>query len=367
MAQNRNYWMLAAGIGVGMAARAIVRKMRSYDLHVKHVLITGGSRGLGLVLARQLAQQGARLSICSRDAEELDRARQDLSAYGEDVFTATCDVTVQSDVERLVREVRDHFGPIDVLVNNAGVIQVGPFENMTLKEYEEAMQTHFYAPLYTVLAVAPEMQQRKKGRIVNISSFGGKVSAPHLLPYCASKFALVGFSKGLRSELSKDGVWVTTVCPGLVRTGSPRNVIVKGQHESEYNWFKTGDSIPLLSASAESAASQILDALKHGDAELVITVPAKLATVVNELFPEFTADVLSLINRFLPAPAPDGADNPRLRGYQSETESSHSGLARLSDQAAEKNNEIPGNPPEGNLPEPSHQIDSPNPYEAGMG
>lgn len=187
------------------------------------------------------------------------------------------------------------------------------------------------------------------------------------MPYCASKFALVGFSKGLRSELSKNDVWVTTVCPGLVRTGSPRNVIVKGQHESEYNWFKTGDSIPLLSASAESAASQILDALKHGDAELVITVPAKVATVVNELFPEFTADVLSLINRFLPAPAPDGDNNPRLRGYQSETESSHSGLARLSDEAARKNNEIPGNPPEGNLPQPTHQSDSPNPYEAGLG
>lgn len=355
MAPNRNYWKVAAGVGVWMVARAIIRKMRSYDLRGKNVLITGGSRGLGLVMARQLVQQGAHLAICSRDAEELNRTHQDLSAYGQKVFTTTCDVTSQSEVESMIRQVRDHFGSIDVLINNAGVIQVGPFENMTLQEYDEAMQTHFYAPLYTVLAVAPEMQQRKQGRIVNISSFGGKVSAPHLLPYCASKFALVGFSKGLRAELSKDDVWVTTVCPGLIRTGSPRNVIVKGQHESEYNWFKTSDSIPLLSASAESAARQIIDALKHGDAELVITVPAKVATVVHELFPEFTADVLSFINRFLPAPSGEGRENPRLRGYQSETESSHSGFARLSDAAARDNNEIPGNLPEPGFSSPSHK------------
>jgi len=309
MAPNRNYWKVAAGVGIWMAARAIIRKRRSYDLRGKNVLITGGSRGLGLVMACQLAQQGARLAICSRDAEELNRARQDLCSYGQKVFTTTCDVTSQSEVESMIRQVRDYFGPIDVLINNAGVIQVGPFANMTLQEYEEAMQTHFYAPLYIVLAVAPEMKRRKQGRIVNISSFGGKVSAPHLLPYCASKFALVGFSKGLRAELSKDGVWVTTICPGLIRTGSPRNVLVKGQHQSEYNWFKTTDSILLLSASAESAARQIIDALKHGDAELVITVPAKVATVVHELFPEFTADVLSLINRFLPAPTGEGEQN----------------------------------------------------------
>jgi short-subunit dehydrogenase len=346
MAKSGNYWKLAAGIGVLMAARAVIRKVRSYDIAGKTVLITGGSRGLGLVLARKLAEQGAQIAICSRDADELFRARQDLEMYGEKIFTVVCNVTVQSEVEAMVNEVRNHFGPIDVLINNAGVIQVGPFENMALQEYEEAMQTHFYAPLYTVMAIAPEMQRRKQGRIVNVSSFGGKVSAPHLLPYCASKFALVGFSKGLRSELSKYGVWVTTVCPGLIRTGSPRNVIVKGQHQQEYAWFKTSDSIPLISASAEHAADQIIDALKHGDAELVVTLPAKFSVLFNELFPELTADVLSLINRTLPAPSTDESGNKRLRGYQSESEASRSGFARITDEAALRNNEIPGNAPD---------------------
>ena len=301
---------------------------------------------MGLVIARQLGQQGARLAICARDAEELARAEQDLTQRGAEVFVVTCDVTVQSEVEEMICRVNAHYGSIDVLINNAGVIQVGPMENMALREYEEAMQTHFFAPLYAMLAVIPGMQRRQEGRIVNVSSFGGKVSAPHLVPYCASKFALVGLSKGLRSELAKDGVLVTTVCPGLIRTGSPRNVVVKGQHQPEYAWFKIGDSIPLLSATAEDAANQIIGALRHGDAELTITVPAKVASVVNELFPEFTADVLMLVNRFLPGPAADGADNERKRGYESESPRSQSGLARLSDEAAAGNNEISGNDPE---------------------
>ncbi|MES2733768.1 MAG: SDR family oxidoreductase [Bacteroidota bacterium] len=345
MAKNQNLWKVAAGIGIMLAARAIIRQSRNYDVKGKNVLITGGSRGLGLVLARQLAQQGANLAICARDADELNRARQDLAEHGAKAFTFTCDLTVQSEVENMVKQVREHFGDIEVLINNAGVIQVGPFENMSLKEYEEAMQTHFYAPLYTILAVAPDMQRRRHGRIVNIASFGGKVSAPHLLPYCASKFALVGFSRGLRSELAKDGIRVTTVCPGLIRTGSPRNVIVKGNHQAEYAWFKQGDSLPFLSISAEKAASQIINAMKYGDAELVITVPAKVASIVDELFPEFSADMLSLVNRTLPAPVSDDGSNQRLRGYESESESSQTGFSRLSDLAAERNNEIPGNPP----------------------
>ncbi|MBC7921043.1 MAG: SDR family oxidoreductase [Ferruginibacter sp.] len=346
MANNKGWWRLAAGAGALLATRAIVRNTRFYELRNKTVLITGGSRGLGLVVARQLAQQGARLAICARDAAELARAERDLTQRGAEVFAVTCDVTVQSEVVEMVGRVGEHYGSIDVLINNAGVIQVGPTENMALREYEEAMQTHFFAPLYTMLAVIPGMQRRQAGRIVNVSSFGGKVSAPHLVPYCASKFALVGLSKGFRSELGKDGILVTTVCPGLIRTGSPRNVVVKGQHRPEYAWFKIGDSIPLLSATAEDAANQIIGALRHGDAELVITVPAKVASVVNELFPEFTADALMLINRFLPGPAADGMDNQRKRGHQSESPRSQSGLTRLTDEAAAANNEMPGNDPE---------------------
>src|SRR5204863_2590958 len=128
--------------------------------------------------------------------------------------------------------------------------------------------------VHTTLDVMPDMRARREGRIVNISSIGGKVSVPHLLPYSASKFALVGLSEGLRAELAKDGIVVTTVCPGLMRTGSPRNAQFKGQHRAEYAWFTLSDSMPFFSQSAERAARQILSACRHGEAEVVLSLPA---------------------------------------------------------------------------------------------
>src|SRR5207302_995684 len=149
--------------------------------------------------------------------------------------------------ELMVDEVLDRFGRLHVLINNAGVIQVGPMEEMTLADYEDTMQTHFWAPLFTTLSVLPALRRQGEGRIVNISSIGGKIAVPHLLPYSASKFALTGFSEGLRAELLKDGIYVTTVCPGLMRTGSPRNADFKGQHRAEYAWFSISDSLPFFS------------------------------------------------------------------------------------------------------------------------
>ncbi|MGH9900873.1 MAG: SDR family NAD(P)-dependent oxidoreductase, partial [Pyrinomonadaceae bacterium] len=229
--KNRDALILAAaGAGALLAARTFVRRWREYDLRGKTVLITGGSRGLGLVLARELAREGANLAICARDPAELERARVDLINRGANAIAFPCDVTDRAQVKELVDVVRHRFGRIDVLVNNAGVIQVGPVEEMTLEDYEEAMRTHFWGPLHMILEVLPDMRRRGGGRIVNVSSIGGKIGVPHLTPYSASKFALVGLSEALRAELGKDGVVVTTVCPGLMRTGSPRNATFKGQH-----------------------------------------------------------------------------------------------------------------------------------------
>jgi Short-chain dehydrogenases of various substrate specificities len=328
----------AAGVGALLAVRAVVRRWREYDFKDKTVLITGGSRGLGLVLAREFAREGARIAICARDTEELDRARRDLKQRGAQVLAVPCDVTDRAQVFEMVHSVREHFGGIDVLVNNAGVIQVGPFEVMTLEDYEEAMRVHFWGPLYTMLAVLPEMQKRRAGRIVNISSIGGKISVPHLVPYSASKFALVGLSEGLRAELQKDGVLVTTVCPGLMRTGSPRNAIFKGQHRAEYAWFSISDSLPVTSMNAERAASQIIDACRRGDAEVVLTIQAQLAVKFHGLFPGLTADMLGIVNRLLPGPG--GIGRRRAKGKDSESAVAPSLLTALTEAAARDNNEI---------------------------
>ena len=238
----------------------------------------------------------------------------------------------------MVAAVSNRFGHIDVLVNNAGVIQVGPIEVMTHEDFELVMQAHFWGPLNTILAVLPSMRQRRQGRIVNISSIGGKVSVPHLVPYSASKFALVGLSKGLRAELMKDGIGVTTVCPGLMRTGSPRNADFKGQHRFEYAWFSISDALPLISVSAENAARQIVQACKRGQAELVISIPAKIAVLFDTLFPGAMAQVLATVNQLLPEAG--GVGTERVKGRDSTSAWSPSWLTTLNDEAAVRNNEV---------------------------
>ena len=318
--------------------KSTVSRFFGYDLKDKTVLITGGSRGLGLVMAREFAREGSRLVLCARDEQELQQAKADVEEFGVDVMTVACDVTNRDAVNKMIADVNDQFGTIDVLVNNAGVIQVGPLEVMTMEDFERAMQSHFWGPLNTIMAVLPSMRQKKSGRIVNISSIGGKVSVPHLVPYSASKFALVGLSKGLRAELLKDGISVTTVCPGLMRTGSPRNADFKGKHRYEYAWFSISDSIPLLTVSAEYAARQVVRACKRGQAELIISVPAKLAATFDALFPEMMSQMLGLANQLLPAPGGVGTQN--VKGRQSASAWSPSWLTTLSEEAALRNNEV---------------------------
>lgn len=329
----------AAGLGTILAVRAVARQRRAIRLQGKTVLVTGGSRGLGLVLCRQLASEGARLAICAREPDELERASAELAELGVEIMAVPCDVTDQQQVETMVRTVLDRFGQIDVLINNAGTIQVGPFEATTVDDYDHALKTHFWAPLYTTLAVYPRMVNRGMGRIVNISSIGGKVSTPHLLPYSASKFALTGFSEGLRAELAKDGVYVTTVIPGLMRTGSPRNALFKSQHRAEYAWFSISDSLPVLSMSAESAARRIIDACRHGDAEVILSLPAQLAVRFHGLFPGLTADLLGLVNRVLPGFG--GIGTRSAPGRESGSAVSPSWATTLTEEAARRNNEIP--------------------------
>jgi short-subunit dehydrogenase len=326
--------LAAAGGGAWLLARAV---RPGFDFRGKVVLVTGGSRGLGLVLARQLAAAVARVVICARDAEELDRARDDITRYGPAPLTVTCDLSDFDQVRQMVWTAHGHLGPIDVLINNAGIISVGPVETMTLDDYRTAMAVNFFSAVHTVLAVLPTMQARRCGRIVNISSIGGKVSVPHLLPYNASKFALTGFSEGLRSELAKDGIVVTTVCPGLMRTGSPRNADFKGRHRQEHAWFRISDSLPLVTLSAETAAARILDACRRGDAEVILSVPAKLVAAFHGLFPGLTADLLALTNRLLPGPG--GIGTASAKGKDSESALAPSVLTALTEKAASRNNE----------------------------
>ncbi len=227
--------LMGAGAAFFLWSRS--RSARRIDFFGKTVVIAGGSRGLGLAMARLLVAEGARLVLLARRVDELERARAELARAGGDVITFPCDVGVRQQVEEAVAAVIELRGRIDVLVNVAGVIQVAPFENLELKDFQESMDVHAWGPYHMIRAVAPHMQRRRSGRIVNVSSIGGLVAVPHLLAYTMGKFALTGLSDGLRAELAKDGIYVTTVAPGLMRTGSHVNAMFKGQHRKEFAWF----------------------------------------------------------------------------------------------------------------------------------
>jgi NAD(P)-dependent dehydrogenase (short-subunit alcohol dehydrogenase family) len=329
---------ILAGAAGALAGRQLVRGSRQIDFNGLVVVITGGSRGLGLVIARRLCAEGARLCLLARNEDELRRAAEHFPPDAE-VMPVRCDIRRRADVRAAVDAILDRWGTIDVLINNAGVIQVGPLEHMTPADFENAMATHFWGPLHLMFEIVPSMRQRRFGRIVNISSIGGRLAVPHLAPYCASKFALAGLSDAVRAELNQYGIRVTTVTPGLMRTGSSRNADVKGQHEAEYAWFAIADSLPGMTASAETSARQIIDACRYGDPELTITVPARLAMAVNHLLPSAVARAMMVANRFLPGPNGVNGDQGK-RGGESTSKWAPSAATALSDRAAVMNNEV---------------------------
>ncbi len=274
-------------------------------------IITGGSRGLGLALAHRFGQAGMKLVLAARDADQLELARDGLLRarsvqHEDDILLVAADVSDQAQAAGLIENTIRTFGRLDLLVNNAAIITVGPIENQPLEHFEQAMQTNFFAALYCIHAALPHLLtppgQAYRG-IVNICSIGGKIPVPHLLPYVAAKFALTGFSEGLHAELRHKGVRVTTVCPGLMRTGGESHAHFTGNVDKEKAWFDFGARTPILSASVDHAARRIYAATQSGRAEITITPQAWLAARIVGLAPETSQVLAALANEYLlPAP-----------------------------------------------------------------
>lgn len=303
----------------------------------KRVLITGASRGLGLALAEEFGRAGCHLALIARDADELSQAQRHLEqkyrvANGRSVIAKSCDLTDEQQVNEMVTQVSQHLGGIDILVNNAGVITVGPIENQTLQDFQSVMKANFYSMLHCTLAVLPQMLRRKGGSIVNITSIGGKIAVPHMLPYSASKFAAVGFSEGLHAELRSKGICVTTVCPGLMRTGSHLRAYFTGNAEREYQWFSLGASLPGISTAASHAARKIVRATVHRDAEVTITPQAWFASRFAHLAPETTAFLMHMVNDLMP----EKNDDSRLHEGKEVRSKELRPLTVLGDRAAQR-------------------------------
>ena len=334
---NSRVWLGAGALLVGGWLTARVIRTARYELRDKVALISGGSRGLGLVLARHICDEGGKVALLARDPEELARAKEDLTARGGKVLIVECDLLDRDQIRAAVRKVIDHFDRIDILINNAGIIEVGPLDHMSRDDYERAMRLHFWAPYELISQIVPEMRLCGGGRIVNITSIGGKVAVPHFAPYSASKFALTGFSDAIRAELARDNIQVTTVAPGLMRTGSHVNARFKGNHDAEFAWFSAGAGAPLISMDADRAARKIIAAFRRGQPSLTLTFAARGAIAGNALFPNLTGHTMKIVNRFLPDVADEsgeqsraGAELPRITPEW---------MTRLADRAMRKNNE----------------------------
>lgn len=304
-------WALAcAGLSAGIR---LLKSPREFSFDRKTVVITGGSRGLGLALASELVKRGARVVLLARDGTELARAKEKLEDGPRvNVLALLCDVTEPSQVSAALQKTRDQFGSLDVLINNAGAISAGPFLSQADSDFSALLRIHLEAAIHTTRLALPHFQDQGGGRIVNISSIGGKIPVPHMSSYCASKFALAGFSESTAMELEAKNIRVTTVYPGLMRTGSPVQAVFKGDTEKEFALFLLMDSVPGVSISATRAAHQILDAVEEGRSQITVSIPAKIASFVSANFPNLFRALATGATRLLP----DDISGERRTGAQ---------------------------------------------------
>lgn len=328
----------AAVVGAGalLALGAGARWLRSHrglDLRGRVGLVTGGSRGLGLAIAEELVRRGARVAIMARNPEELAAAEERLKACGGEVLTVAGDVAAQDDAWRAVQATAERFGGLDLLVNNAGIMSVGPLDQMSEADFREAMDIHFWGPLRLVLAALPHLEASGGGRVVNITSIGGRIAVPHMAPYSASKFALVGLSDALASELKPRGVRVTTVCPGLMRTGSHLHARFKGDARAEATWFTASAVAPLVTTAPGVAARKIIEAARRGDPYLSFNGFAWAALRAEGLAPGLLRRAAALAARALPRPEIEEPE-PSVPGWRQPKAWIPGRLRRRSEQAA---------------------------------
>lgn len=338
--RSRSVALGLAGFAVSSwAAAALVRKTRALPLRGKVAIVTGGARGLGLRIAEELGRQGASVAICGRDEAAVARASRLLGGRGIDVLAVACDLGDEGAARSFVERVADQYGRIDIVVNNAGVIQVAPLDQVDHAMIEEAMHSNFWTCANTTFAALPYLERPESaGRIVNITSVGGRVALPHMLGYTASKFAMIGFSEALHAELFARGLRVTTVVPGPMRTGSYYNAEFVGRQKQEFAWFSVLSSLPILSADAGRAARRIVQAMREGQTEVHIGLSGQILPFLHGLSPRLFMAFSAAVAALLPKPS---SSDERWKGREINSTLPGSALLEFGDRAARENNEEP--------------------------
>ena len=242
------------------------------DLRGKTILLTGGSRGIGPVIAEALARQGAHLALAARSAQDLQKAASGLKDLGVKVITFPVDLADSAERRRLVSAVLEQFGQIDILVNNAGLETEGAFLDLSWESIEQTLQVNLAAPMELTQLVLPDMLRRKSGHIVNIASIAAKNGTAYDAVYCGTKAGLAEWTRALRLEHEGSGVHFSTLFPGYV---------------TEVGMFaRFGVESPRLigSCTAEQVARAVVKALEQNQREVIVnSMPLRPAFILNEI------------------------------------------------------------------------------------
>lgn len=253
------------------------------DLHHRRLLITGASSGIGRCLAEQASLLGARVAIAARSVDKIEELGRVLHKHTEEVLPIVADVTKPEDRRRLLDTVVDHFGGLDVLVNNAGVASFGHFADSSESIMRQVMEVNFFAPAELIRLAIPLLTKGQQPAVVNVASMCGRRGLPAWPEYSASKFALCGLTEALRGEMARFAIDVLLILPGLTRTDLGRHMLRnEGRMKIDFS----------AGMAPEDVARSILRAVQKNRTETVLGWEAKWMLRMQRFFP-------GLVNRLL--------------------------------------------------------------------
>ena len=245
------------------------------NLKNKVVVITGASSGIGEAAAEQFAKKGANIVLVARRKDRLEEVERKLSKYTIKILVQVCDVSDKQQVKQMSEKVIDTFSRIDILVNNAGFVIYGKVEELSIEDIESQMQTNYFGMINCTKYFLPHFLKQNYGHMVNVASVGGSFGVPGIASYCATKFAMLGFSEGLQHELHGTNVGVTVVSPIMVRTSL-------FDHPSFKNFTKHATGISL---SSETVANAIIKAANSSRLEIVVPSVVRIGIWLKHTFP----------------------------------------------------------------------------------
>ena len=252
----------------------------------KVVVITGASSGIGEASAIKFAKKNAKVVLVARRKEKLLQVQKEISQYTDFTLVCQCDVSNKSQVKEMVDMVLDTFGRIDILVNNAGFVIYGKVEELSIEDIESQMKTNYFGTINCTKYFLPHFLKQNSGHMVNVASVGGSFGVPGIASYCATKFAMLGFSEGLHHELHGTNIGVTVVSPIMVRTSL-------FDHPSFKNFTKFATGISL---SADTVANAIIKASDSSRLEIVVPSFVRIGIWFKQTFPFLINPIIG--NRF---------------------------------------------------------------------